>query len=96
MPEVLHELYVGAQILEHLFLFDLQEGVDARGKEHVCAIGLTVRTCLLQHDGDDSTEVDEHGELSFRGLVPVELHQLAHSMLNPHWVDACLVPCRQV
>ena len=49
VPEMLHELDVGAQVLQDLSLLNLKECVNTRGEEHICAIRLPVETGLLQH-----------------------------------------------
>jgi hypothetical protein len=50
MPEVLDKLDVCSEVLKDLLLLNLKESVDARGKEHVCAIWLAVETGFLKHD----------------------------------------------
>ena len=47
----------------------MHERVNAGWEEHVCSVRLAIKGGFLEHDGDNSAEVDEHGEFGLRGLV---------------------------
>jgi hypothetical protein len=49
MTKMLNKLDIGGQILQNLFLLDLQKRIDARREKHISSVGLTVRTRFLQH-----------------------------------------------
>jgi hypothetical protein len=92
MPKVLYELYVGVDILQYNFFFDLQERVDARGEKHIGTVWLPIQARFLKHYRDDTAEVNEHGQLCFWCLILVQLEQLLNGMFNSYGIDSCFIP----
>ena len=93
---MLHELYVGMQVLQDLHLLDLEERVNAAWEEHVSSVRLSVQTRLLQHYRDHAAEVDEGSQLGLGSLVLVQLQQLLNCVLYPDRVDPCFFPCGKI
>ena len=73
MPKVLYKLNISVQIHEYLLVVNLENGVDATRKEHVGTVWLSCRACLLKHDRNHSTKVDEHGQFGLGCFVLVQL-----------------------
>jgi hypothetical protein len=50
MSKVFNKLNVCIQVLQDLFVFNLQETVDTGWEEHISAVWLPIGACFLQHD----------------------------------------------